>query len=71
MVNTRQRHQALQEALARANAHRGSMVWSVTKGHEYLMRASYDRQGRRRQSSLGVRSRETERIKAEFERGRE
>lgn len=71
MVNSRQRHQALQEALARADAYRGSMVWSVTKGHQYLMRAAYDRQGRRRQSSLGVRSPETERIQAEFERGRE
>lgn len=71
LVNTGQRYQALQEALARANAYRGSMVWSVTKGHEYLVRAAYDRQGRRRQSSLGIRSPATERIKAEFERGRE
>ena len=71
MVNTRQRHQALQEALARWSAHRGSMVWSATKGHDYLLRSSYDRQGRRRQLSLGARSSETERIKAEFERGRE
>jgi hypothetical protein len=47
------------------------MIWSATKGHEYLMRVAYDRKGVRRQSSLGPRSAETERIKAEFERGRE
>jgi len=47
------------------------MVWSRTKGHDYLMRVGYDKRGRRRQSSLGRRSDDTERIKAEFERGRE
>ena len=44
--------------------------WSQTKGRDYLLRAAYDRLGHRRQTSLGPRSPETERIKAEFERGR-
>jgi len=70
-VNTRQRYEAWREAAARVRTFRGSMVWSETKGHEYLMRAAYDKHGRRRQSSLGVRGRETEKIKAEYERGRE
>jgi len=47
------------------------MVWSRTKGHTYLVRVSYDKQGRRRQSSLGSRGADTERIKAEFERARD
>jgi hypothetical protein len=46
------------------------MVWSQTEGHSYLMRAAYDKQGRRRHSSLGPRSPETDRINAEFERAR-
>jgi hypothetical protein len=71
VVNTRQRYLSMQDALARAGAYRGSMIWSTTKGHEYLIRVGYDRKGVRRQSSLGPRSGETERIKSEFERGRE
>ena len=67
LVNTRQRYQAWREASARVREMRGSMVWSTTKGHSYLTRASYDRQGRRRQSSLGPRSPETEQIKAAWE----
>jgi hypothetical protein len=70
-VNTQQRFQALREARTLARGYRGSMVWAKVGGHEYLSRVGYDRRGRRRQSSLGRRSRETERLKAEFERGRE
>lgn len=70
LINTRQRYQAWRDASAREREMRGSMVWSTTKGHSYLTRASYDRQGRRRQSSLGPRSPETERIKAEWEADR-
>jgi hypothetical protein len=71
MVNARQRYQAWREAAAQVRAHRGSMVWSNTKGRDYLIRAAYDKHARRRQSSLGLRSPETERIKAEFERARD
>lgn len=70
-VNTRQRYAAFREAKAHADAHRGSMVWNEIKGREYLVRSSYDKKGIRRQSSLGVRSPETERTKDEFERGRQ
>ena len=52
-------------------SYRGSMVWAKANGHEYLARVAYDRSGRRRQSSLGRRSDEAERIKAGFEQGRE
>ncbi|MGO9743472.1 MAG: GSU2403 family nucleotidyltransferase fold protein [Roseiarcus sp.] len=70
-VNTQQRFQARQAASARRNAYRGSMVWSTSRGHDYLLRAGYDKSGRRRQVSLGPRSEKTENIKAEFERGRD
>lgn len=70
-INTQQRYQAWRAAAAQARASRGSMVWSTTKGRDYLMRAAYDKQGRRRQTSLGPRNPETETIKAEFERSRD
>jgi hypothetical protein len=69
-VNTQQRYAAFREARARADGYRGSMVWTETKGHEYLVRSYYDKTGLRRQSSLGLRSAETERTKLEYERGR-
>lgn len=71
LVNAQQRFRALREARGRLAAYRGSLVWSTTKGNSYLTRADYDRQGRRRQSSLGPRGPQTEQIKVEFERGRE
>ena len=70
-VNTQQRYQAWREAAAHVHANRGSMVWSTTKGRDYLMRSAYDKQGRRRQTSLGLRNTETEKIKADFERSRD
>lgn len=71
-VNTRQRFAALRAAKARQRHYRGSMVWSPTKGIDYLLRSAYDGDGgKRRQRSLGPRSSETERIKAEFDTGRE
>lgn len=69
-VNTNQRYLAWREAFARQQACKGSMVWSTTRGRDYLMRVAYDRRGRRRQKSLGARSDDTERIKAEFENAR-
>ena len=70
-INTRQRFNDWRDALARHQACRGSMVWAQTKGHDYLLRSAYDKQGQRRQTSLGPRSPGTERIKAEFSRARE
>jgi hypothetical protein len=46
------------------------MVWAKINNTEYLVRSSYDRAGLRRQTSLGVRSQETEKIKAAFDEGR-
>ena len=71
VVNTRQRFQALRAAQARSESFRGSMVWSMSRGKDYLLRSGYDRTGRRKQVSLGPRSEETEARKADFDRGRE
>lgn len=70
-VNTRQRYEAFRAAKGRLDGFRGSMVWSPTKGTDYLLRSAYEEPGRRRQKSLGPRSAETERIKQEFDAGRE
>lgn len=71
-VNTRQRFEAFRAAKARLAGFRGSMVWSATKGIDYLLRSAYEGPGEgRRQRSLGPRSPETEKIKQEFELGRE
>ncbi len=70
-INTQQRFLAWEDARRRVRDVRGSMVWSTSKGIEYLARSAYDKAGIRRQTSLGPRSPETERLKAEFERGRD
>ncbi len=69
-VNTRQRYAAYREAGERAKGYRGSMIWSEIKGREYLIRSHYDKSGIRRQTSLGPRSKDTEAIKLEYDRGR-
>lgn len=69
-VNSRQRFDAWVAARSRADGYRGSMVWAKSKGIEYLRRSYYDKRGRRRQTSLGVRSTDTEALKVEFDRGR-
>jgi len=69
-VNTQQRYSAYREAKARLDPYRGSMVWNEIKGRQYLVRSFYDKAGIRRQSSIGVRSPETEQTKLEYERGR-
>lgn len=69
-INTAQRFRAWSEAQTSARACRGSMIWSQSKGHDYLLRSFYDKQGRRRQVSLGVRCPDTERIKADYARSR-
>lgn len=50
---------------------RGSMVWQTSKGSDYLARSYYDKGGVRRQTSLGLRSDQTEQIKRDFEIGRD
>jgi hypothetical protein len=69
-VNTQQRYSAYREAKTRLDAYRGSMVWNRIRGREYLVRSSYDKAGIRRQSSIGVRSPETEHTKLVYEQGR-
>lgn len=70
-VNTRQRYAAFREAKQRLEGYRGSMVWSATKGTDYLLHSSYpEGRGRRSQKSLGARSPETEQIKLDFDTGR-
>lgn len=70
-VNTQQRYAAYREAVGRAASFRGSMVWTATNGHEYLVRSHYEAApGVRRQTSLGPRSAATEAIKADYDRGR-
>lgn len=46
------------------------MVWTEIRGREYLVRSHYGASAVRRQTSLGPRSKETEAIKLEYERGR-
>lgn len=70
MVNTQQRYAACREAEDRAKEYRGSMVWSHVQGRDYLVRSHYAKSGLRRQTSLGLRSKETEAIKSEYDRGR-
>lgn len=70
-VNTQQRFKAWTEAKKRRDETRGSMVWTKSKGTEYLARSAYDKRGVRRQSSLGPRSPDTERLKAQFEQSRQ
>lgn len=70
VVNTQQRYAAWQDADARAKTYRGSMVWSKVKGRNYLIRSGYTAQRERKQTSLGVQSETTERIKAEYDSGR-
>jgi len=67
LINTRQRFAVQREQAAKLHALRGSMVWSTTKGIDYLIHAYYRPDGTRRQASLGPRSEKTEHIKSEFE----
>lgn len=70
-INTAQRFAAWSAARERLLGYRGSMLWATTKGTEYLRRSYYDRSGaRRKQTSLGPRSPDTEKKLVEFEKGR-
>jgi hypothetical protein len=70
IINTQQRYAAYRQAEERAKGYRGSMVWTRDGGRDYLVRSHYDKSRVRRQTSLGLRSKETETIKLEYERGR-
>lgn len=67
MVNSQQRFEALRDAKAVLDAQRGSVTWLQSKGRAYLVRSFYDKAGLRKQTSLGLRSPETEKMKADFE----
>jgi hypothetical protein len=67
MVNSQQRLQAMREAKSAWDAQRGSLTWIVSKAREYLVRSYYDKAGLRKQTSLGARSPETEKVKSDFE----
>ena len=69
-VNTAQRYAVLREAVSKGKSYRGSMVWSTVKGRDYLIRSAYTAKGERKQTSLGLRSPETERMKLEYDSGR-
>lgn len=71
IVNSRQRFHFWREARDQQRGLRGSMVWQTVKSTDYLARSHYDKQGRRKQISLGPRSPETEAIKSAFERSRD
>ena len=65
-VNSQQRFEALRDAKRAWHTHRGSVTWKSSKEREYLVRSFYDKAGLRKQTSLGLRSPETEKMKLEF-----
>lgn len=69
-VNTQQRYSAYREAERRNAGYRGSMTWKKIQRREYLVRSYYGKAGVRRQTSLGIRSEQTESIKLEYDRAR-
>jgi hypothetical protein len=71
VVNTRQRFDALQAAERKSGELKGTMYWMPESGTEYLVRSAYDRNGIRRNHSLGVRSADTEQLKSDYEAKRE
>lgn len=70
-VNTQQRYTTYRDVEARVRDARGSMVWATSRGNAYLARSAYDKAGIRRQKSLGPRSEQTEKLKRDFEAGRD
>jgi hypothetical protein len=70
VVNTQQRFAAYRAAEQRSKDYRGSMGWKKIQGRDYLVRSYYSKSGIRRQTSLGLRSKKTEAIKREYDRGR-
>jgi hypothetical protein len=64
--DTMQLFESLAELRQRERSARGSMVWMRAKGRDYLHRSSYDDWGKRKQTTLGPRSEETETVRANF-----
>lgn len=62
-IDTAQLHEAYMDAFTKSRTYRGGMHWKKAKGKQYLFR-SLDRHGCGR--SLGVRSKETEKIYRDF-----
>lgn len=68
---SRERWRAHAEARTACDALKGSLVWVTSKGEDYLVRAAYDPEtGRRRQTSLGRRTPETEAEKRAYDADR-
>jgi hypothetical protein len=71
-VNTRQRFDSLVAAERNLAGFKGSMTWMREGDAEYLVRSAYDpASGIRRNKSLGPRSKETEKLKADYDAKRE
>jgi hypothetical protein len=70
-IDTMQFYDSLQELRHRERSARGSMVWMRAKGQQYLHRSTYDDYGKRVQTTLGVRSPETEQIRDNFLKARQ
>jgi hypothetical protein len=68
--DTMQLFESLVELRQRERSARGSMVWMRARGREYLHRSSYDDWGRRKQTTLGPRSEETEAMRESFVKAR-
>ena len=64
--DTMQLFESLVELRQRGRSARGSMVWMRARGREYLHRSSYDDNGKRKQTTLGPRSEETEAMRESF-----
>lgn len=70
-INTQQRFQTYLDARRRDSGYRGSMIFAARHGVEYLLRDYYDpKSGVKRQRSLGRRDEHTEKVFAEFTRGK-
>lgn len=71
LVDTRQVWGAYREAYRRRQSFEGGLTWKTVKGREYLVRIYSDAVSKaKKQTSLGLRSPETERVFAEFRDGK-
>lgn len=64
--DTMQLFESFDELKQRGRSARGSMVWMRARGREYLHRSSYDDRGKRKQTTVGPRSEDTEATRASF-----
>ena len=71
LVDTHQLWDAFREAWRRRQSFEGGLTWKTSNGHDYLIRIYADIVSKaKKQTSLGVRSPETERIYSEFKSGK-